>query len=112
MVSEEYESQVRDVAHLNALVIDHVSRVQGYGEPIERDGRLLLRFGNATLEISDHGLQVFDHQDASLDGVPVVTTTDRMPPDVEGRVTERANANVFRSGFAPQANRPSSWLAG
>lgn len=53
----------------------------------------------------------FDHQDLPVDGSPVVEIADRMPPDVEVRVDERANANVFRTGYAPLANRPSTWLA-
>lgn len=112
MVDEEYPARVRDVVHLNALVIDHVSRVQGYGVAIERDGRLFLRFGSATLEIGERGMQILDHQDLPVDGSPVVEIADRMPPDVEVRVAERANANVFRTGYAPLANRPSTWLAG
>ncbi|WP_460866331.1 hypothetical protein [Nocardioides pakistanensis] len=34
IIDEECRGNIRDVTHLNALVIDHVSRVQGYGEPM------------------------------------------------------------------------------
>lgn len=114
VVAEEYQGRVRDVVHLNALVIDHVSRVQGYGQPIKRDGRLFLRFGRATLAIGERGMQVIDHQDLSLDGdgSPVVGIGDRMPPDLERRVTEKADAYVFASSFAPRANLPPTCLIG
>lgn len=111
VINEECRGNMRDAAHLNALVIDHISRVQGYGEPIEREGRPFLKYGGATLEISERGMQVRDHQDSPMD-FPRTEITDRMDPEVEGLVTERANANVFQCGYAPRANRPSTWLTG
>lgn len=110
VIDEEHRGRMSDVTHLNELVIDHVSRVQGYGKPVEREGRLMLRYGCSTLEIGDQGMQVLDHQDFPVDDFPAAETTDRMEPDVEERVTERANANVLESGYAHRANRPSTWL--
>lgn len=111
IIDEECRGNMRDVAHLNALVIDHVSRVQGYGEPVECQGRPFLRYGGATVEISERGMQVRDHQDSPMSFLRT-EMTDRMDPSVEERVTERANANVFQCGYAPRANRPSTWLTG
>jgi len=38
-----------------------------------------------------------------------IAIPDRMDPEIEERVTEEANANVFGCGFAQPANRPSTW---
>jgi hypothetical protein len=43
MIEAECDGQLTDVSELNRLAIDHVSRVQGYGRPVECEGRPFLR---------------------------------------------------------------------
>ena len=93
-------------------MIDHVSRVQGYGEPVESDGRPFLRYRGTMIEISERGMQILDRQDLPLDDFAIVEITERMESKVEERVTELANSNVFGCGYAERANRPSIWLGG
>lgn len=109
MIDAECDSQLSDVSDLNRLTIDHVSRVQGYGNAVECDGRPFLRYGGNLLELGEQGMSVRDSADYDLDDYPVITIADRMAPVVEARVTEEANANVFGCGFAEKAHRPSIW---
>jgi hypothetical protein len=111
MIDEEYRAQLRDTAHLNDLTIDHLSRVQDYGEPVEVEGRTFLRYRGSDVEISEHGMQVRDHRDLRLEDRPTVTIEDRLPAEVEARVTERAATSVFGCGYAERARKPSNWLA-
>jgi len=109
VIDKECDGTLRDVAELNRLTIDHVSRVQGYGEPVECEGRLFLRYRGTLIEVGEQGMQVRDSADYELPDYPIVAIPDRMEPEVAERVTEEANANVFGCGFAQPANRPSTW---
>lgn len=109
VIDQAYRHEIQDLAHLNRLVIDHVSRVQGYGEPVECDGRIFLRYRATLLEIAAAGMQVRDLQDYRSDPYPTVEVTDRMDPGAEARVTELAATNVFGSGYTLPANKPSTW---
>ena len=105
----ECVDQLVDVNELNRLTIDHVSRVQGYGHPVECEGRPFLRYGGNLLEIGEQGMRVRDSADYGSDDYQMITIPDRMAPVIEARVTEKANANVFGCGFAEKAHRPSIW---
>jgi hypothetical protein len=109
MIDKECDGTLRDVAELNRLAIDHVSRVQGYGEPVECEGRPFLRYRGTLIEVSEQGMQVRDSADYELLDYPIIAIPDRMDSEVEQRVTEEANANVFGCGFAETANRRSPW---
>lgn len=109
MIDAECDGELDDVSDLNRLTIDHVSRVQGYGHPVECEGRPFLRYGGNLLEIGEHGMKVRDSADYTMEGYPVINIADRMAPEIEARVTEYANANVFGCGFAEKAHRPSIW---
>jgi hypothetical protein len=109
MIDKECDGTLRDVAELNRLAIDHVSRVQGYGEAVECEGRPLLRYRGTLIEASEQGTRVHDSADYELADYPIIGIPDRMDPESEERVTEAANANVFGCGFAQLANRPSTW---
>ena len=109
MIDKVCDGTLRDVAELNRLAIDHVSRVQGYGEPVECEGRPFLRYRGTLIEVSEQGVKVRDSADYELSDYPIIAIPDRMDPEVEKRVTKEANANVFGCGFAKRANRPSSW---
>jgi hypothetical protein len=109
MIDKECDGTLRDVAELNRLAIDHVSRVQGYGEPVECEGRPFLRYRGTLIEVSDQGMQVRDSADYELSDYPIIAIPDRMDSEVQERVTERANANVFGCGFAQPTNRQSTW---
>jgi hypothetical protein len=111
MIDEEYRGQLRDTAHLNDLTVDHLSRIQGYGEPVAVEGRTFLRYRGIDVEISERGMQIRNHQDLRLRGHLPRTIEDRLPAEVESRVTERAATNVFSFGYAERARRPSTWLA-
>lgn len=111
MIDQEFGGGLRDTAHLSALTVDHVSRVQGFGEPIEVEGRTFLRHRGTDIEISERGMQVRDHQDFRMEDCATVTIDDRLPAAVEGQVAKRAVANVFRCGYAGRARKSSTWLA-
>jgi hypothetical protein len=109
IIHQECDGILRDVAELNRLAIDHVSRVQGYGDPVLFEARPCLRYGGTLLDVNDHGMRVYDLTDCDTSKYPGVSIPDRMKPVIENRVTERAIANVFGGGHAPLANRPKSW---
>jgi hypothetical protein len=109
IIDKECDETLRDVAELNRLAIDHVGRVQGYGEAVEWEGRPLLRYRGTLIEVSEQGMRLYDSADYELSDHPVIAIPDRMDPEVEERVTEGANANVFGCGFAQPANGPSTW---
>lgn len=109
MIAEECDDHLNDVVDLNRLTIDHVSRVQGYGNPVENEGRPFLSYNGNLLEIGEEGVSVRDSADYDLDSYPTITITERMAPEEEARVMEKANANVFGCGFAMKANRSSTW---
>lgn len=111
MIDEEYRGYLRDTAHLNDLTVDHLSRIQGYGEPVDVEGRTFLRYRGIDVEISERGMQIRDHQDFRLEDRPTAIIEDRLPAEVEARVTERAATNVFGFGYAERARRPRTWLA-
>jgi hypothetical protein len=109
LIDKECDGILRDVAELNRLTIDHVSRVQGYGEPVECEGRIFLRYRGSLIAVGEQGMQVRDFADYELSDYSIVTISDRMDPEVEEQVTRAANANVFGCGYAKPANRPSTW---
>jgi hypothetical protein len=109
MIDKECHGTLGDVAELNRLAIDLVSRVQGYGEPVECEGRPFLRYRDTLVEVSEQGMQVRDSADYELSDYPIIAIPDRMGPEVEERVTAEVNANVFGFGFAKPVNRPSTW---
>lgn len=109
MIDAACDGQLSAVSELNRLTIDHVSRVQGYGLPVECEGRPFLLYSGNLLEIGEQGMSVRDSADYEVDKYPVINIADRMSPIVEARVTEEATANVFGCGFAEKAHRPSIW---
>ncbi|MEU5529489.1 hypothetical protein ABZ744_21395 [Micromonospora chersina] len=106
LINKEYGETLRDVATLNRLAIDHVTRVQGYGEAVEWDGRPLLRYCSTLIEVTNQGMRVYDLGDYELEERALTVISDRLEPDVEERVTAGARASVFGCGFAPPANSP------
>lgn len=111
MIDEEFNGGLRDTEHLNVLTVDHVSRVQGFGEPREIEGRTFLRYRGTDIEISKRGMQVRDHQDFPLVSGSTLTIDDRLPAEIENQAAMRAAANVFGCGYAEQARKPSTWLS-
>ena len=112
IIDQECHATLRDVAELNRVTIDHISRIQGYGDPVICEERPFLRYGGSLIELGNNGILVRDSTDHELTRYPRLDIRDRMEPEVENRVTERAGANVLRCGYAPLANRPGSWGEG
>lgn len=110
MIDEEYRGHLRDTDHLNDLVLDHVSRVQGLGIPVVHDGQHHLRYRSTLIRIGSTGTDVLTYMDMQLPDHQTAELRDRMPQDVELRVTERAAENVFGLGMASRARNPSAWL--
>jgi hypothetical protein len=111
MVDQEYREYLRDTDHLNDLVLDHVSRVQGLGVPVVQNGHNYLRYRSILIRIGETGTEILTYMDMQLPDDETVEILERMPDDVEERVTERAAANVFGIGFAPRARNPRAWLS-
>jgi hypothetical protein len=112
IIDRQCISALRDVAELNRVTIDHVSRIQGYGDPVICEERPFLRYGSSLIEIGSKGVLGRDSVDYELTRYPRIEIPDRMEPEVENRVTERVGANVLRCGSAPLANHPASWGEG
>jgi hypothetical protein len=98
IIHQECDGILRDVAELNRLAIDHVSRVQGYGDAVLFEARPCLRYGGTLLDVSDHGMRVYDLTDCDTAKYPGVSIPDRMKPVIENRVTERAIAMCLAVG--------------
>lgn len=111
MIDEEYRGQIRDTDHLNDLVLDHVSRVQGVGVPVVHDGHHYLRYRSILIRIRTTGTEVLTYMDMQVPDYQTAELFDRMPHDVERRVTERAAENVLGLGMASRARNPRSWLS-
>lgn len=109
VIDQELDGILRDVAELNRVTIDHVSRIQGYGDPVVGENRPFLRYGGSLIELGDTGVLVHDSEDYETATYPRIDIPDRMGLEVEDRVTERAGASVLRCAYAPVANRPNSW---
>jgi hypothetical protein len=103
VVETKCRESLRDLHHLARLTVDHVTRVQGYGEPVEHEGRLFIHYKGVLIELSDKGMQVRDSNDLPVTDVTPCTINDRLPAAEEARVTEQASRHVFGCGYAPQA---------
>lgn len=106
---EEFLEKTVELGELNALTIDHVTRVQGFGEAVEFAGRTLLRYRDILLEWSDGGMQILEPFVYSVPVLPGVRLTARLPAVVEAEVSAGVRKNVFGCGYTWPANRPSSW---
>lgn len=111
MVDQEYREYLRDTDHLNDLVLDHVSRVQGLGIPVVQNGHNYLRYRSILIRIGGTGTEILTYVDLQLPDDQTVEILERMPDDVEEHVTERAAANVFGIGRSPRARNPRTWLS-
>ncbi len=111
MIDEQFRGQIRDTDHLNDLVLDHVSRVQGVGVPVVHNGHHYLRYRSILIRLGTTGTEVLTFMDRQLPDDPTAALRDRMPHDVERRVTERAAASVAGLGLAPRARNPTIWLS-
>ncbi|RKN17269.1 hypothetical protein D7147_21795 [Micromonospora musae] len=108
-IDKQSSGDLRDVAELNRLTIDHVSRVQGYGQPVECEGRPFLHYRGTLIELSDRGMQIRESSDSELPNYPTSIIPDRLEPRIEQRVTQEISANIFGFGFARPANRANPW---
>ncbi|MEV6880298.1 hypothetical protein [Amycolatopsis sp. NPDC051128] len=109
VIDRECDGILGDVAELNRLAIDHVTRVQGYGEAVECEGRPFLRYRGTLIELGEQGMQVRETGDYEMPSYPTIAIPDRMESEVEERVTAAVEASVLGFGFARPANRPSIW---
>ena len=76
-----------------------------------RNGHNYLRYRSILMRIGDTGTEILTYMDRQLPDDQTVEILERMPDDVEERVTKRAAANVFGMGFAQRARNPRTWLS-
>jgi hypothetical protein len=103
VIDEEMRGRLRDVAHLNRLTLDHVSRVQGYGSAIEQEGTLHLKYRGSFVAITESGTLLSDHQDLPLPPHDEIHISETLDPAVESTVLERAFAGDFHWGYSEPA---------
>lgn len=101
--------EVAGVCELNALTIDHVTRVQGFGAAVEFEGRPFLRYRDILLEWSDRGLQIREPFFYSVPALPGVQLATQLPATAETEVSAGVRDSVFGCGYTWPAHRPSSW---
>jgi hypothetical protein len=112
IVEAIYHESLRDIHHVARLTIDHVTRVQGYGVPVEFGGQLFMQYKGALIGLSRKGMQVRDNSDFPSADVKACTIDDRLPALEESRVTEEGGRHLFGCGYAPLAFRPKRRVAG
>lgn len=110
MVARTGDKTVDQTAVLNALTIDHVVRVQGFGEAVTFDGRPFLRYRDILVEWSDTGLQVRDPAECTVPVLPKAELAARLKASAEDEVSTGVRDNVFGCGYTRQANPPSTWI--
>lgn len=111
IISGLYGAKLRNVTQLNRLVVDYVSRVQGLGQPWELGGKVLLRNRGSLVEVTSEGIILRDHHDPPSVGLAVPSLTDRLPSEIEARLTEEVDGSALSWSYAPPANRPSTWMS-
>ena len=110
IVDRMFPESLEDVAHLNRLVVDHVTRVQGYGNAVLCEDRPFIAYRGTLVEISERGVQVRDHQDFPVSSFPSVEVTGRLSVEEAECVAAEVSRNVFACGYSQRALRPSTWL--
>ena len=110
MIDQEFREHLRSAEHLNRLVVDHVTRVQGYGEPVDHDGSVYVRYGASMVQVNERGMLVLESRDFPADQYPTAKMDDRMDVDTEERVTELVSDAAFGGGYTWPAFKPSTWL--
>jgi len=103
IVDEEVGESLDSVDRLNRLVIDHVSRVQGYGEPAEHDGRAWLRYAGCAITIGETGTMIRDYQDFEIHEFGTPDIGDPLEAPTETHIARRAEDAVMECGYTEPA---------
>jgi hypothetical protein len=112
IINDECGDNLSDVAELNRLIIDHVSRIQGYGEPVEFDKRPFLRYRGTLIELQEQGMNVRDFADFEAPTEPAAVIPDRIDRKLEDRIAKKIGDSRFECGFSRPGNYPSLWNEG
>lgn len=112
IVARAVEDTVNHVSEINALTIDHLARIQGFGEAVDLDGRPFLRYRDILLEWSERGLQVREPADYPVPPLRSATLSSSLPLDLQAQVLVDVNKNVFCCGYTRPARVPSTWRHG
>jgi hypothetical protein len=110
MVAQVVDEAIAKVAEVNAFAIDHLVRVQGFGEAVMLDGRPFLRYRDILLEWAESGMQVREPAEVVYSNRPKANLMAQLAPEAESEVSARVCENVFGCGYTRPANRPTSWV--